>query len=476
MRSRAPRYATIALAGLTLASTSLLARPPLRAQQAPTSPNVVLIVVDDMRWDESGMPTALNERFPKQYLPTIRNDIAADGFYASNAFVVNSLCCPSRASILTGNYSHTTGVWNNQSQLGRGGFEALKPKEGSTLATWFDDGGYRTALVGKYVNGYNATTHRPKGWDRWVAFIASTVGHYNYKLTIDGVSRSYGSTADEYSTDVLADHASDFIRSTPAETPLFLYFTPYAPHSPFKPAPRHEGMFASYVPAMPPNLAEADVSDKPGWVRSLRRAGSAWAATKRTQMEMLMSVDDAIAQMQVALGETGRLDNTIFVLISDNGLSGGSHRWTAKKSAWDEALRVPFIAKGPGITPGTTSEQIILNVDIADTLSDLTGVPVPATEGESVASLLASGTEPVHTDFVFERLVDGSNPPSYCGVRSLTHKYVRYSTGEEELYDLVADPWEMQSLHADPRHKALKAELYARTVQLCNPPPPGYGF
>src|SRR5215207_3766011 len=152
------RRAKVLLA-LAVASTLALSLVSLTgsgsAQQVPASPNVVLIVVDDMRWDEATVPTALGETLPASYLPTIRDELIAKGFAATNAFVANSLCCPSRASILTGNYSHTTGVWNNQNTLGRGGFASFRPREGSTLATWFDAAGYRTGLVGKYFNGYN---------------------------------------------------------------------------------------------------------------------------------------------------------------------------------------------------------------------------------------------------------------------------------------------------------------------------------
>jgi arylsulfatase A-like enzyme len=470
------RRGSLALALLLIAPWVVpsVGGPAAQAQTPP--PNVVLIVADDMRWDEAGVETLLGETFPQGYLPTIRGTLVAGGFHAKNAFNVNSLCCPSRASILTGNYSHTTGVWNNQNDVTKGGWKAFRPREGSTLATWFDAAGYRTALMGKYFNGYNQTGYVPPGWDRWVAIQNSTVGYYNYTLAIDGTPRSYGTGEANYSTDVLAGHATDFIRSTPTSTPFFLMFTPYTPHAPYTPAPRHAGMFSGYTPKMPPNLAEADVSDKPAWVRALPITGSKWAANKRKQMEMLMALDDAIGSMLTALSDTGRLDNTIIVFTSDNGMSGGSHRWTTKKSPWDEALRAPFVAWGPGVDPGTSSDELILNIDIADTLGSLTGVPMPTTDGASAAGLLTSGTTPVHDGFVFERLADGTQPPSYCGYRTLTHKYVRYSTGEEELYVLSSDPWELTSRHADPGLEALKAQLLAETQNLCNPPPPGYSF
>jgi N-acetylglucosamine-6-sulfatase len=464
----------VTAATLALALAGLAA--PGSAQQGSAPPNVVLIVVDDMRWDEATVPTRLGETLPATYLPTIRRELIAKGFAATNAFVANSLCCPSRASILTGNYSHTTGVWNNQNSLGRGGFASFRPREGSTLATWFDAAGYRTGLVGKYFNGYNDASHVPAGWDRWVAFRASTIGYFAYRLSIDGALRAYGSAPADYSTDVLADHATSFIASTPAATPLFMMFAPYAPHDPYTPAPRHASLFSSFQPVVPPNLDEADVSDKPAWVRALPRPTGVYASSKRQQMRTLMAVDDAVADIIAALQSSGRLQNTVIVFMSDNGQQSGSHRWISKKTPWEESIRIPLIVRGPGIPAGVLGDEMMLNVDIADTLEALTGVSVPATEGVSLASLLRGGQAPVHDDFVLERLIDATDPPSYCGVRTNRYKYVRYSTGEEELYDLSVDPWELRSRHAAASFATIKAQLRARTQALCSPTPPGYRF
>jgi len=476
-RSRWRNTTILSTAVVAALATSLTGpNAPSTAQSVPAPPNVVLIVVDDMRWDEMTVPTALGETLPASYLPTIRSELIAKGFAATNAFVPNSLCCPSRASILTGNYSHSNGVWNNQNVLGRGGFASFRPLEGSTLATWFHAAGYRTGLVGKYLNGYTELTHVPQGWDRWVAFRAGTIGYYAYRLSIDGVPQSYGSAPADYSTDVLANHATSFISSTPADSPLFLMFTPYAPHDPFTPAPRHATSFSSFKPVRPPNLNETDVSDKPAWVRGLPPTVGVYAASKRNQMRTLMAVDDAVAGIIAALQASGRLQNTVIVFMSDNGLEIGSHRWISKKAPWEESIRIPLVVRGPGIPGGVLGDEIVLNVDVADTLEALTGVPVPATEGVSFASLLHGGQTPVHDSFVLERLVDPTDPPSYCGVRTTRYKYVRYATGEEELYDLSVDPWELRSRHAAAGFAAIKAELKATAKTLCSPPPPGYGW
>jgi arylsulfatase A-like enzyme len=449
-------------------------RPSAEAQAVPS--NVIIIMADDMRWDLFPSPNALSESFPPNYAPNLRRFVS-EGFVARNMFTVNSLCCPSRSSFLTGDYSHTHGVWNNTNSA-NGGERAFREhgNEASNLATWFDAAGYRTALVGKYLNNYatKSVGHIPSGWDRWVAFRqGNNIGYYDYRLNVNGTQVAYGSAAADYSTDVLGGYALDFVRTAPA--PFFLYFTPYTPHSPWTIARRHVGMFKSYRPKLPPNVAEANVSDKPAWVRALAQKGGDWYNTKRKQMEMLMALDDAVGRLFAELEASGRLDETYVIFTSDNGLSGGSHRWTNKKSGWDEALRLPFAIRGPGIPAGGTSDDIILNIDVADTLEALTGVPVPATDGVSVAdTLLGVDGAATHDAFVFERLGDATAPPSYCGTRTDRYKYIRYRTGEEELYDLAVDPWEMESRHDDPAYAAVKAELKAEARAVCTPP--GYGW
>ena len=190
------------------------------------------------------------------------------------------------------------------------------------------------------------------------------------------------------------------------------------------------------------------------------------------------SVDDAIARLIATIEGAGQLENTLFVFTADNSLSGGSHRWTAKETGWDEALHVPYVMRYDPLTGGTpsTSDALVLNIDIAPTIADLAGVAAPGVEGVSLRALLDGSATSLRTDFGIEHLQSGKNPPSYCGVRTTTHKYIRYSTGEEELYDLVADPFEMQSKHADPAFAAIKASLRARAQSLCSPPPPGYSF
>jgi arylsulfatase A-like enzyme len=440
---------------------------PVAATGSPTTPNIVLIVTDDMRWDEM------------ERMPTVQAELIGKGTWFLNGFVVNSLCCPSRASILTGRYSHSTGVWTNTGP--NGGFRAFKRVQGSTIATWLDAAGYQTGFFGKVMNGYSAKQAPivSPGWDRWVAMVQPP-NYFNYDLSIDGHVAHFGSSTADYSTDVLAGYAESFLADLAPGEPFFMEFAPYAPHAPFIPAPRHAASLADYQPISPPNAAEADVSDKPAWVRALPLVGGNWNSKRKAQMRMLLAVDEAIARLIAIIDSAGQIDNTLFVFTSDNSLSGGSHRWFPKETGWDEALHVPFVLRYDPLTGGvpTSSDALALNIDIAPTIADLAGVAAPGVEGVSLRSVL-DGTETfVRTDFGIEHLKapSGQGPPSYCGVRTTMYKYIRYSTGEEELYDLVADPFEMQSKHADPAHSDIKDSLRARAQALCSPPPPGYSF
>src|SRR5438132_12469006 len=233
---------------------------PVLALAARSKPSIVLILTDDQTWNSL------------RATPVGRRELIGHGVKFTNAFVVNSLCCPSRASILTGQYSHTTGVYANHGP--HGGFEAFRPHERSTIATWLHSVGYRTALVGKYLNSYEQAGlagHIPPGWDRWAAFSDSNDLYYDYRLFVNGRIRHYGHSPADYSTDVLRRYAVRFIRRS--RGPLFLYFAPFAPHAPFTPAPRYAGRFSNLAPYRPHNFNERDVSDKPRWLRALPRFG-----------------------------------------------------------------------------------------------------------------------------------------------------------------------------------------------------------
>ena len=265
---------------------------PLAAIAATEAPNVLLIVTDDQRYDTLWA------------MPNVRNLLGAHGVTFTDAVVSNPLCCPSRATILTGTYSHTNDVWRNGPP--HGGFPSFD--DSATLATTLDAAGYRTGIFGKYLNLYRraAPDYVPPGWDRWFVFDAPA--YYGYKV-IDGRSfRSFGRRPADYSTTVLADEAVSFIED--GAEPFFAYFAPYAPHGPSTPGPRDERAPMGKRVAPDASFNEADVSDKPAWARGLGLLGPSRIATMheahRDHVRSLLEVDRSVGRLVDALIERGR--------------------------------------------------------------------------------------------------------------------------------------------------------------------------
>jgi N-acetylglucosamine-6-sulfatase len=456
---RFARYLALAVA-VAVGIAAPIPRHSARAVPAP--PSVVVILTDDQRWDTLSA------------MPTVQSDLVQHGTTFTNAFVSNSLCCPSRTSILTGDYSHTTGVWRNQPPYG--GWSSFN--DSSTIATHLQADGYRTGLFGKYLNGYEpgaSAGYVPPGWDRWVAF--PRAAYYDYQLSVDGAIQSFGSTPAEYSTDVLASQATSFIRSSTG--PMFVYFAPFAPHSPATPAVTHASDFSGLSPWRPVSYDEKDMSDKPAWAQRL----TLWDASKRAQKDAfhidqyrsLQSVDEAVGQIVQALQDTGRLSNTMIVFMSDNGLSWGEHRWGTKRVAYEEAIRIPMVIRFDPVTSAARLEdRIALNIDIAPTIFDLVGVSGVPVDGQSLLPLVAGAPVPWRHDFLLEHLEKPIDRlPTYCGIRTERYTYVYYVNGEQELYDLRRDPYELQNEVSNPAYADEMTALQSRLAGLCSPPPPG---
>lgn len=452
------------------AGSVLTASLPTRATfvEAAGQPDIVLVVTDDQRWDTLWA------------MPRVQELLAARGITFTNAFNTNPFCCPARASILKGAYSHGTRVYQNSGTFGP--FPAFN--DSSSIATWLDAAGYRTALIGKYFNGYTSSraSYVPPGWDQWVAFAMNNSGgggFTDYDLSVDGTLVHHGTLATDYSTDVLRGYAEDFVGSTPADTPLFLMFTPYAPHQPAAVAARHAKAFSGLAPHRPPSYDEADVSDKPAFIRTLTRltasAKSRLDTLRIRQLRSLLAVDEAVAGIVRELEAAGRLSNTMIVFASDNGFLLGEHRWEQKRVAYEESIRMPLVVRyDPLIGSPRSDPNLVLNIDLAPTFAALAGVSAPGVEGSSLLGLLSDPSTAWRSDVLIEN--KGSAPPTYCGVRNAGLIYVQYSTGEEELYDLVADPFQLQSLVADPAATQTLKAMRLRLRELCSPPPPGFKF
>ena len=459
-------------------------RPTPSAISAPRPasgrPNIVLILTDDQRWDQLGS------------MPTVDSRLVGKGVDFVNGFVVDPLCCPSRTTILTGKYSHSTGIYWNAPP--HGGFEDFRHEEGSTVATWLHAGGYRTALVGKYLNGYFPfdTGHVPPGWDVWDAMALSGSGdgeggYYDYDLSENGRSVHFGTSPGDYSTTVLSGLATRFITSTPRSQPLFLYYAPRAPHGPTTSPPGHVDGCQNVKVPRPPSFDQADVSGMPAYIRAQPRfAASHLRYDFRQSCRALLGVDDSVRAILDALRNTGRLSNTLIVYASDNGLMLGDHRLTGKGVPYEESIRVPVVVRYDPITrrKARVDRHLVLNLDFAQTFAAAAGVPAPGAEGRSLLRLLRNPNAPWRRQFLVEHweppppqgagAPDASYRPPYCAVRTTRDMYIEYSTGEQELYDIRRDPYELHNLAGRPAYQGLLTRLHTRMVRLCNPPPPGF--
>jgi arylsulfatase A-like enzyme len=348
--------------------------------------------------------------------------------------------------------------------------------------------GYRTALIGKYLNAYPGN-HVPPGWDRWAAFAREGDGgaYYDYDLFVHDARGSrfehHGTAAGDYSTTVLKDRALAFIRGTPAGHPFFLYVAPFAAHARIVPAPRDRHAYDGYETPLPPNFNEADVSDKPPYVRASRPVSAAFYEERyRKEFEALRSVDRMVGDILGELRSSGRLHDTLVVFMSDNGAAFGEHRWDFKLTPYEEVIRIPFVVRYPPLTASTTGARthaIVANIDVAPTLADVAGIDfhgVGTVDGVSLAPILDGSRRRVRRSFLLEHLYESNHHPvpTYCGLRTPRWTYARYRDGFQELYDLDRDPYELQNLAHVPALAGVLRELRARTKRACDPPPPGY--
>ena len=416
-----------------LAAAAILAWGP-RAERRVNRPNFVVIVTDDQRWDTL------------ESMPAVRRLLMTGGVTFQNAFATTPSCCPSRVSLLTGQYSHRSGVLDGSADNAPGGAPAFD--DDRSLATWLDHAGYRTGLVGKYLNDYAELPvgYVPPGWDEWFAIAQAhpQVRYYDYELNENGKIVGYGNGPSDYSTSVLRSKALRFIEG---EGPFFLYFAPIAPHLPSTPAPDDLGApVGSWDP--PPSFGEKDLSDKP--VRRLDAYDPATALSTRDQMlRSLLDVDRAIEQIHDALSSAGRLDETYFLFTSDNGFLWGEHRLSGKTWPYEESIRVPLVIRPPGNNPTRIVRRTALNIDISPTIADLAGVEAtPSPDGISLVPLLGDAEVPTRDRFIVEFLGFAPSVPPYVALRTGRYLYVEYRNGERELYDLIADPFQMRNMVA----------------------------
>ncbi|MFF5210643.1 sulfatase [Streptosporangium sp. NPDC000396] len=422
------------------------------AAQAAGQPNIVFILADDL---ESG---------DLQKFPNIWNQLVRGGSSFDHFFVTNSWCCPSRSSILRSQYVHSHGVLTNTAP--EGGFTKFHNSdlERSTVGTWMQAAGYRTGLMGKYLNHYPGgaaePTYVPPGWNEWDVPVRNLYKEFDYTLNENGVLKDYGSAPEDYLADVLSQKANAFVSQ--GTDPFFLYLAPIAPHNPANCAPRHREAFLDATAPRPPSFDQEDVSAEPRWLSSRERFSEKKIAAiderYRRRLRAMLGVDDMVGALIETLRASGKLDNTYIFFGSDNGFHLGQHRLAqGKTTPFDESIKVPLVARGPGIQAGGVISAMGANVDLAPTFAQLGGAQLPSfAEGRSLLPLLRGQTPSPWRQNVlmeFNRPLDQSSArqtpvPAYQGMRTAQHTFVRYATGEYQLYDNAADPYQLHNLAA----------------------------
>ena len=418
------------------------------------SRNIILINTDDL--DANSLRS----------MPNVTSLLAQGGASFTQFIVAAPDCCPSRASLLRGQYVHDHGILRGSKKFGEGKFRS-QGLENSTIATWLRRAGYRTSLVGKYLNGYeNEPTHVPPGWSEWYATFSNQ--YFDYQINENGKLVSYGSEAADYQTDVLSRKSVSFIRRSAKDGKrFFLYLTPSAPHDPATPAPRHASLFADAMAPRTASFNEEDVRDKPEYIQDTSSLTQADIDTidvrYRDRLRALQAVDEMVAEIVTTLEDTGTLSKTYIFFTSDNGYLLGQHRQTDKGIPYEEAITVPLLVRGPGITAGRSIGQLASNIDLAPTIAALAGASVPRfVSGRSLVPLL-QGSQPSawrnatisqyyregnggSGELSTAAVLDQPGAPSFLALRTENRSYVEYVTGERELYDLANDPHQLRNL------------------------------
>lgn len=450
------------------------------AQKGKDRPDIVFVLLDDLRWDAMSF-------MGHPYIETPNIDrLREQGAYMKNAFVSTSICCPSRATFLTGTYANRHGVIDNETS-------EYNPEITPPLTKYLQKAGYKTAMIGKWHMGKDGSP-RPY-FDYWLSFKGQGVYH-DPLFNINGERIQF----DGYTTDLLTDFAIEFIEDQPVDEPYFAMLSHKAVHEPFRPAPRHKDAFGANTVLPEPESWSEDFADKPDWQRRQRSRDSRWTYRTRTrenedlpdsippkpwkegekyvqQLRCAAAVDDGIGRIMEVLRERGSLENTLIVFTSDNGYFHLEHRRWDKRLAYEESMRIPMLVVYPGmIEKGATVTELVNNADFAPTVLDYAGIrPPQQMQGSSMRPLFEE-QNPDWRDSVFyeywKELVHAI--PTMTAVRTDRYKLIRYPEIDDidELYDLEEDPHEMNNLARDPEH----ANLHDRMSKLLRRQENAYGW
>ncbi len=572
-RSRVPSRARPLIAGALLALLCALVLSVARAQaleaeeEPPLDPNAeppsfVVIQTDDQTLDElyasfTPFPGAAAIRA----MPNTLDLLAKRGETFNRYYVSYPLCCPSRVSLMTGRYAHNTGVKGNvQPNGGYYGF-SFRGAYSHNIATWLQGAGYRTIHIGKFLNGYGDEPYSdgknvPPGWNAWHTVLNADTHHYFYGYTLnnDGViSEPYGDPGTwepreytqrdpagcpfepeeerpcVYATDVFNWQAREEMLATPTEQPFYMQLDYTAPHGDFRkpagpePAPRHYNWFkgAKLPHDRSEGLDEGNVSDKPAFIREAEHLTPSIKRTYKVyyekQLESLRSIDDGVKEIVGTLAEQGRLQNTYILFTSDNGFFFGEHRLIGGKFlAYEPATHMPFLIRGPGIKPGSSTGELAANIDIAPTILDLAGVQADKSiDGRSMVPYLRDPELRSRRPILFESFVQTSDveangaisttgegdggvpggngstdprepeagvsstggeaqasllapPLNYEGIRLGPYKYIAWPDGEKELYDINTDPNELNNIVKEPNFYPIRNFLHRQLRRFEN--------
>jgi N-acetylglucosamine-6-sulfatase len=430
--------------------------------------NVVVILSDDERWDGTTV------------MQNVKKLLVDHGVNFTNAHVTTSMCGPSRASILTGQYAHHTGVLDN---FGRHSYPVFRAgEESNDLAVWMHRAGYKTGLVGKYVNSYTDgfVDHAvPPGWDDWQVMDSVPMeAYYNYSINNNGQLEHYGNKPSDYSTTVLTKKAVNFIHG--ARHPFFLYFAPVAPHLPAIPAKRDRGKLENIAPINSPNFNQRNIGKEPWrfWHKDMLSAGAQLYINhvRIRQEESLLALDRSVGRVVQALKDRHELKHTVILYTSDNGFLWGEHRLGGKVWPYQESTHVPMIVRTPWTTTPLRNNQPVLNIDLAPTISELAGIkPELPEDGHSFVPFLHGEQAPWRhawlEEYLGKDLLHESGPPPYVAVQTRRSLYVEYKNGWRELYNLKKDPWELSNIAGSARTKPLQAALGGDLARLYDSPP-----
>ncbi|RJT05441.1 sulfatase [Halococcus sp. IIIV-5B] len=430
--------------------------------------NIVFVLSDDHRYDFMDF---VDEPGTPEFLETPNMDRMANrGAHLPNTTVSTSLCAPSRASILTGQYAHEHGVIDNQHP---------RSDHDPFFVDHLKDAGYETAFIGKWDTfRINSAEPRP-AFDRWVSF--EKQGNYiDPQLNVDGDWVQHNG----YITDILTKYALRWLRNRSGDKPFFLYLSHKAPHAWFRPAPRHRGRYADAPIEYPETMANspANYRDKPDWVREQRDSvrgvdyvfggnfgfggPSGFDTLYRKYCETLLSLDESIGAVMDQLDTSGVADSTLTLYMSDNGFSLGEHGLIGKQTAYEPSMRVPLLAWAPGLVEsGTTIDRAVSNVDLAPTFLEVADISRPGyMSGESFLPALAGEGTARSQDPYYESFWGGfPKHPTMFSTRRGRYKYIwYYGPMQDELYDLQADPAEANNLFDDGKHEQRRKAMHDR--------------